>query len=192
MVNLSPEQVTARWSLTNTKMDPAKISAVCGIPEQECWDFLVELNYSLHEEEVAYRATADERRLNLQAFIDEVPNKKAIQIKSLLERLQEAKKTNRAEEAKRLLVQFNALNDTRVELTPQQVLKAKSAPIRGILGVDRVGNISCPFHTDKRPSFQITKKNTFTCHSCGVFGDSIDLYKRIHNCDFRTAVIALQ
>lgn len=181
-----------KWILTNTKVNPRLLVEIFGENEQECWDFLVELDSNLHDEEVAYRATSDQRRINLQEFIDEIPNQKEIKRRSLLERLKEAKSSNSVERVKRLMVEFNALNDRSIELTPQQVLKAKSNPIRGILGVDRVGNISCPFHEDKNPSFQITKKNTFTCHSCGVYGDAIDLYKLTHKCNFKTAVIALQ
>lgn len=183
---------TARWALIYTQVNPFTVAEVCGVPQQECWDFMAEIDLFFHDEEVFYRSGADQRRIDLQEFIDEVPNKKEIKRRSLLERIRTAKSQNRSQDIIRLLAEFNALDDRRVELTPQQVLKAKSCPIRGILGVDRVGNISCPFHEDKKPSFQIKKNNTFTCFSCQVFGDSIDLYQRIHNCDFRTAVTMLQ
>jgi len=38
------------------------------------------------------------------------------------------------------------------------------------------GNLSCPFHEDKNPSFSIFDKGrAFKCHSCGIKGDVIEL-----------------
>jgi DNA primase len=42
------------------------------------------------------------------------------------------------------------------------------------------GNISCPFHTDAKPSFHLyDKTNSFYCFSCKKSGSTIDLYKEI-------------
>lgn len=72
------------------------------------------------------------------------------------------------------------------------VERAKEYPLADLLNTQgKKGNVSCPFHQDRKPSFQITKKNTFTCHSCGEYGDSIDLYQKLHNVDFLAAVKAL-
>lgn len=73
------------------------------------------------------------------------------------------------------------------------VEQAKAHPIAELLNTQgKKGNVSCPFHQDRKPSLQIKKNNTFTCYSCGEYGDSIDLYQKLHNVDFITAVKALQ
>ena len=42
------------------------------------------------------------------------------------------------------------------------------------------GNISCPFHTDAKPSFHLYENtNSFYCFSCKKSGSTIDLYKEI-------------
>ena len=73
------------------------------------------------------------------------------------------------------------------------VERAKEHPIAELLNTQgKRGNVSCPFHKDRKPSLQITKKNTFTCYSCGEYGDSIDLYQKLHNVNFIDAVKALK
>ena len=54
----------------------------------------------------------------------------------------------------------------------------------------------CPFHKDHHPSGEIHEKNgvwRFHCHSaaCGVSGDVIDMYRRVHGTDFKAACTAL-
>lgn len=77
------------------------------------------------------------------------------------------------------------------QATQVDVERAKEYPITELLNVTRKGNISCPFHKDRNPSFQIKKNNTFTCHSCGEYGDSIDLYQKLNNKTFIESVKAL-
>lgn len=77
------------------------------------------------------------------------------------------------------------------EINDSMIVRAKEHPIADILNVNPRGNISCPFHQDKKPSFQIKKNNTYTCYSCGDFGDAIDLYRKLNNTDFISAVKAL-
>ena len=187
MVNKS-----AQWALTHTSFDPELVALMTGETEQSCWEYLVDLDRELHEEEANYRLKQDEHRMNLQAFIDEIPNKHEIKRQSLLDRLHQAKRDNDLNASKRLLDEFNAFLAPSTVIDTNSILRAKQRPITSLLDVQRVGNISCPFHTDKTPSFQITKKNTFSCHSCGAFGDAIDLYQKLHHVDFKTAVLALQ
>ncbi len=49
----------------------------------------------------------------------------------------------------------------------------------------------CPFHEEKTPSFYIFPDNHYHCFGCGVSGDSIDLYMKYHEVDFKGAVEAL-
>lgn len=74
-------------------------------------------------------------------------------------------------------------------ITDTDIQRAKEYPIEELLDTKgKKGNVSCPFHEDKNPSLQIKKNNTWTCYSCGEFGDSIDIYMKLHNTDFLTAV----
>ena len=55
------------------------------------------------------------------------------------------------------------------------------------------GNSLCPFHHDTNGSLSFHNGN-FKCFAdhCGVHGDVIELYMKIHGCDFREAVEGLQ
>jgi len=187
MVNVFPS-----WLLTHTKIDPKKIAEAYGVTEQACWDYINELSVALNETEKKYREGAEARRMELDAFVEEIPDKKETKRKLLLERLYKAKSQNRSKEATRLIAESKAFLASTPTISQENVLRAKQTPITTLLQVSRVGNISCPFHEDKTPSFQIKKNNTFTCYSCGAYGDVIDLYQKIHRCDFITAVKALQ
>jgi hypothetical protein len=54
------------------------------------------------------------------------------------------------------------------------------------------GNSLCPFHKDTDGSLSFRNGN-FKCFAdhCGARGDVIDLYQRIHGCDFREALKGL-
>ncbi len=181
-----------KWVLTHTKIDPLKVATAFGVPEQECWEYLEELNIALSEAEVTRRETAEQRRLDVQAFIDEMPDAKETKRQVVLERLYEAKRNPNAYNVSKLLSEAKSLSiPESTKVTPQDIVRAKNSPITTLLGVHRVGNISCPLHEDRTPSFQIKKNNTFNCYSCGEHGDVIDLYQKLHHCDFPTAVKAL-
>jgi len=55
------------------------------------------------------------------------------------------------------------------------------------------GNSLCPFHKDTNGSLSF-RNGGFKCFAdkCGARGDVIDLYQRIHRCDFREALRGLQ
>ena len=52
----------------------------------------------------------------------------------------------------------------------------------------------CPLHAgDNTPSFQWDKKNNrWYCFGCNQFGSSIDLFMKLNNCDFKTAIRAMK
>lgn len=89
------------------------------------------------------------------------------------------------------------LND-RNEAFKIKVENAKQYPIENMyrgatrsLGKRIMGK--CPFHEDSSPSFFVfTNDNHFHCFGCGARGDAIEFYMRTQNCDFKTAVNALQ
>ena len=179
------------WMLKNTLIDPLTVARAFSVSESQCWKYLEDLDRALGQAEAGYRADFDQRRLDLQEFVDSLDSKE-IRRKALIDKLYAAKRNPQAYSVQRLLQEFKALKSGDSEqVTQQHILTAKSRSIRDMLNVTRQGNVSCPFHKDKTPSFQIRKDNTFTCYSCGEHGDVIDLYRLMHSCDFKTAVKAL-
>lgn len=71
---------------------------------------------------------------------------------------------------------------------------AKEVPIDRIVGEIGVGTskrkfFKCPLHEERSASLcWFVEENRFKCFGCGEGGDSIDLYKKLNDCDFRTAV----
>lgn len=78
-------------------------------------------------------------------------------------------------------------------ITDEDILKAKEYPIETLLPEEvKRGMTLCPLHNEKSPSFQVKKNNTFVCYGCNEHGDTIDLYMKMNNVPFLTAVRALQ
>lgn len=82
-------------------------------------------------------------------------------------------------------------NDTKIE-------KAKQFPIESMYSgsLKKTGHVlmgKCLFHQDDTPSLAIyPDTNTFYCFSCGLGGDAIAFYMKLHAVDFKTAVEDLQ
>lgn len=179
----------ARWVLSHTKVDPLKVAKVWQIPESECWEYLNALTEALNAAEKAHNAP--ETQKELRDWISTIPDKNEVRRAVLVEQLNEAKKYPNRYDVPRLLRDVKVLTGKIEDLSPESIAIAKNYPITQLLNVTRKGNISCPFHKDKAPSFQITKRNTFTCYSCGEYGDVIDLYQKIYHTSFLEAVKAL-
>lgn len=78
------------------------------------------------------------------------------------------------------------------------VQKARQVPIESIcaLSVSKQSNdrihAKCPFHDEKNGSFVVYRRtNTFHCFSCQANGSSIDFSMKLHNLDFKSAVLHL-
>lgn len=77
------------------------------------------------------------------------------------------------------------------------VIRAKAVPVDLILGKSNHGTgarkmYSCPLHTDKSPSMcWYIAQNKVHCFSCGFNGDVIDLFSKLNNVNFITAVNTL-
>lgn len=105
---------------------------------------------------------------------------------------------NRLQDLKKLYKMASFKPSNNKEDLNLKVLKAKQFPIKDIYAFEKqsiYGNkirSSCPFHTDKTPSFYIYKTNTFHCFSCSSSGDSIAFFMKLHNKSFIEAVNALQ
>lgn len=82
---------------------------------------------------------------------------------------------------------------TKDTITQENIERAKEFPVENLLSEPAVRNMArCPLHMEKTPSFQIRKDNSFVCWGCQQHGDSIDLYMKLNNTDFISAVRALQ
>lgn len=70
------------------------------------------------------------------------------------------------------------------------IQKAKDHPIDDLLEFNPIGFISCIFHgPEHTPSMKYYKeKNRVHCFGCGKNADSIDVYQKLYNVDFVTAV----
>ena len=83
---------------------------------------------------------------------------------------------------------------TKNTITQSHIARARECLIENLIPTPpKRGMALCPLHHEKTPSFQIRKDNTWICYgSCGISGDSIDLYMKLNNTNFITAVNALQ
>jgi len=178
----------AKWVLVGTKLDPLKVAKVWQITEAECWDYINDYSAALNAAERAHNALGT--RKELHEWIDTIPERKSVKLAVLKEKLQIAQKHPERYDIKRLLREVAILTGKVKNITPQDIERAKEYPIDSMLVVKR-GMALCPFHGEKTPSFQVKKNNTFICYGCGQYGDSIDLYQKIHNVSFIEAVKVL-
>ncbi len=73
-------------------------------------------------------------------------------------------------------------------ITDEMIQRAKQYPMSGLLTTPIRGNVTnCIAHEDKHPSMRI-KNNWAYCYACGFRGDSISVYMRLNNVDFKTAI----
>lgn len=76
------------------------------------------------------------------------------------------------------------------DITPGMIEQAKTYPLKAL--IESKGDMArCINHPERNPSMSI-KRNHAHCFACGWNGDAIDVYRKIHGCDFKTAVLALQ
>ncbi|RIK30555.1 MAG: hypothetical protein DCC56_09540 [Anaerolineae bacterium] len=61
------------------------------------------------------------------------------------------------------------------------VIQAVNPKIKVRISSRRFLSLPCPFHDDKEPSFWILpERNLWGCHACGIRGDVINLFARLH------------
>jgi hypothetical protein len=180
----------ARWILANTNIDPKHVADVWGIDEKECWCYLEDLNRVLNEAEKSYDPIAVQKQA--REWKETIPDKHNIRIEAIKDQLLDAKIHPKRHDVDKLLFEVKVLRGLADRPTPEMIERAKAFPIAHMLNQTKRGNVSCPLHKDTNPSLQIKSNNTFTCYSCGEYGDAIHLYRLIHNVDFVSAVKALQ
>lgn len=178
---------TASWLLRHTDVDPLNVAKVFNYTETECWDYLMAYNKALDDAVASYDPL--KVQAEVREWIKEIPDAKNIRINAIKEQLLDAKDNPEKHNVESLLLEVKILKGTAERPTPEIIRRAKEYPLERLLNTQgKKGNISCPFHKDRTPSFQIRKDNTFTCYSCNEHGDSIDLYQKLHKVSFIEAV----
>lgn len=76
-------------------------------------------------------------------------------------------------------------------ISKDMIERAREHPITGLIESSHRGNVLCIAHDEKHPSMSL-KGNRARCFSCGYYGDSIDVYMKLHGSGFIAAVRALQ
>ena len=76
---------------------------------------------------------------------------------------------------------------------PELIERANQVPIDTIMEFDRGGKALCLWHNEDTPSLSYHREGNFVkCFGqCGEAHSAIDVYQKINNCDFVTAVKAL-
>lgn len=180
----------AKHILTSMLSDPLKVAKVFGHTENECWEYLIDYNRAMNEYDEARDPIAIKQAVD--DWISSEPDKNNLRIEAIKEQLRDVKINPTKHDVPKLLLEVSILMGRAERPTPEMIARAKEYPIGRILNTEgRRGNVSCPFHKDRTPSFQIKKNNTFTCYSCGVYGDAIDLYQKLKNTSFIEAVKTL-
>ena len=83
------------------------------------------------------------------------------------------------------------------KLTSDMIEEARRVPIEVLINAPRTDTrrfyqVSCPLHNERTPSFTVWRdSNTFKCFGCGEQGSSIDLFMKMHSCDFKMAIRSL-
>lgn len=175
---------SAKWALMFTKEDPLDIARITGSNEQECWEFLDDLNIELN----LIAKDCDESVIRQQAkdWANSLPEAYECRRLILLERLKEAKTDI---EKKERLTHYKLFTNKLQTLPPEQIERARNYPIEQLLGTTKKIT-NCPFHDDRTASLNI-KNNFYHCHGCGVSGDSISFVMKKEGISFREAVLKL-
>ena len=78
-------------------------------------------------------------------------------------------------------------------VTDLMIANAKQIPIDDIIDVDSHGLANCIWHNERTPSMKYYRdQNTVYCFGCQKYGDSIEVYRHLHDLDFLPAVKQLQ
>lgn len=141
------------------------------------------------------KATNDNMQWNIGQLVQPKPNMSAnlFWVKTNVYLLMKEKIINQYKPILRA-ISMRRQPKTKDTVTQQHIDRAKECPIENLIPhPPKRGMALCPFHNEKTGSFHIRKDNTWICYgSCGISGDSIDLYMKLNNTDFITAVKALQ
>ena len=90
-------------------------------------------------------------------------------------------------------VKFAPLQTGIGKINDAMISRAKEVPIDTLWEFNRTNKRLCEWHNDTDASLSYHKKGNFVkCFACDEYADSIKVYQKINNCDFKTAVIEMQ
>ena len=79
------------------------------------------------------------------------------------------------------------------QINDAMIMRAKEYPVENLIEFDRMNKAECIFGTHENAKMSKPKhKNFVKCFACDRSADSIEVYKIIKGCDFKTAVKNLQ
>lgn len=81
--------------------------------------------------------------------------------------------------------------EAKYAITDEMVERAREYPIENLLEVGQNRRAKCCFHQGEGWNMDI-RKNYAHCYVCGETGDVIKVYRKLHDCGFQEAVLALQ
>lgn len=86
---------------------------------------------------------------------------------------------------------------SKQSISDDDITRAREFPIEELFTqltaqTVRHGMTTCVFHPDKTASMSLKKHNRYHCFGCDAKGDTIDLYMKLNNVDFITAVKAVR
>lgn len=96
----------------------------------------------------------------------------------------------RSEDAQRKLRYLNPKAASGSGLTSNDIVQAKSMPIKNFIKVNRQNKAICLFHNDKNASMHVYGTNYY-CFSCQAKGSVVDIVMKLHNKPFKDAVLFL-
>lgn len=78
-------------------------------------------------------------------------------------------------------------------VTPEEIETANQYPIQDLMKFDKNYKALCLWHSEDTPSLSLHKEGNFVkCFGkCGIKHSAVDVYQKLNNCDFVTAVKAL-
>lgn len=178
---------TTKWMLTHLDtVDPQKIALVTKSSEQECWEYLSDLDAALNEYAAAREAYLPTLQKELEDWIGTIPDRKETRRKVLLEKLQNAKKDPSKYDVPKLMREYKILTQKEGVITEAQIQHAREYPLENLID-HRKFMAKCPFHPDKTASMYL-KNNFYHCFGCQANGDTIDFVMKSKNLTFPEAV----
>lgn len=85
---------------------------------------------------------------------------------------------------------LDILQGKKIGIDDEMIANAKRVPLERMIEIDSMHKAKCLWHADTKPSMH-TRNNFIYCYTCGAKGTSIDVYMKLHDCDFKEAVLSL-
>jgi len=187
------------------------VALITGDSADEIHEYLdAEMRFARKEKEFYDRFIFPDVLKGVREFADEFPleDRKEMRDRYLTDKLKNIKrlwedeylkfmkggagdKIEKLEKEKRKIeMQLRVSAGNSEGITGEMIARAREYPITELIACNRYKFAKCPFHNDPTPSFFL-KNNFGYCFGCQAHADSIDIFMKLNNCDFKTAVKTL-